>query len=204
VIIPESAIIAARKCTLTSAGLTPQALGACGAPTWRCESLPRVAAPDFEFTEDMNLSILRQALSKNKATPVLWSVLHESLCVITPALLFLCFFNVHTLDPTRIGWVLQNDWGQHSLGWNAFRHEPWSTFNHESLLGAPTGLSVIYTDSNPLFAFIFRPWTASFRPISNISACGSSSASACTSSSPTSWSSRMRRTAGRPMPARFA
>ncbi len=107
----------------------------------------------------MNLPILRQlgqALSKLKSAPALWTVLHESLCVVTPAILFLCFFNVHTLDPTRISWVLQNDWGQHSLGWNAFRHEPWSSFNHESLLGAPMGLSVIYTDSNPLFAFFFK------------------------------------------------
>ncbi len=107
----------------------------------------------------MKLSLppqLGQALSKLKAFPVISTSVHEALCVITPAILFLCFFNVHVLDPTRISWVLQNDWGQHSLGWNAFRHEPWSTFNHESLLGAPTGLSVIYTDSNPLFAFIFK------------------------------------------------
>lgn len=108
----------------------------------------------------MNLSsFLRlpgDVLSKLKAAPIVWTVVHEAVCVITPAILFLCFFNVHVLDPTRISWVLQADWGQHSLGWNAFRHEPWSTFNHEGLLGAPTGLAVIYTDSNPLFAFFFK------------------------------------------------
>jgi hypothetical protein len=113
----------------------------------------------FEFLSDMKLSLpplLRQALTKLQTTPIVGNFVHEAACIITPAILFLCFFNVHVLDPTRISWVLQNDWGQHSLGWNAFRHEPWSSFNHESFLGAPTGLSIIYTDSNPLFAFIFK------------------------------------------------
>jgi hypothetical protein len=78
----------------------------------------------------------------------------------TPAVLFLIFFDPHVLDPTRIGWTMEADWGQHVLGWNAFRHMPWSSGNHENLLYAPTGLNVIYTDSNPLFAFIFKLFRA--------------------------------------------
>ncbi len=77
-----------------------------------------------------------------------------------PVVLFLIFFDPHVLDPTRIGWTMEADWGQHVLGWNAFRHMPWSSGNHENLLYAPTGLNVIYTDSNPLFAFIFKPFRA--------------------------------------------
>jgi len=80
--------------------------------------------------------------------------------IAAPAFLFLAFFNPWVLDPTRIGWLMEADWGQHFLGWNAFRQMPWSSFNHEDLLYHPTGLSVIYTDSNPLFAFIFKPFRA--------------------------------------------
>lgn len=81
-----------------------------------------------------------------------------ALFVLIPAFLFLAFFNPWVLDPKRIGWLMEADWGQHFLGWNAFRHVAWSSFNHEDLLYHPTGLSVIYTDSNPLFAFIFKPF----------------------------------------------
>lgn len=80
------------------------------------------------------------------------------LCILAPVFLFLAFFNPWVLDPTRIGWLMEADWGQHFLGWNAWRQMPWSSFNHEDLLYHPTGLSVIYTDSNPLFAFIFKPF----------------------------------------------
>lgn len=86
--------------------------------------------------------------------------LFRGLCIVTPLLLFVTFFNPYILDPTRIGWTLVADWGQHVLGWNAFRHVSWASFNHEDLLYHPAGLSVIYTDSNPLFAFIFKPLRA--------------------------------------------
>ncbi len=82
--------------------------------------------------------------------------LFRASCILAPVFLFLAFFNVFVLDPTRVGWLLDEDWGQHVLGWNAFRHMPWSTFNHESLLGAPMGNTIISTDSNPLFAFFFK------------------------------------------------
>ena len=91
-------------------------------------------------------------------TPYLVRGTHMGLCTIAPVFLFLCFFNPNVLDPTRIGWLLEADWGQHVLGWNAFRHAA-DGFNHESLLGAPMGNPIIGTDSNPLFAFIFRPFS---------------------------------------------
>ncbi len=87
--------------------------------------------------------------------------LHLMLLGVTPVVLFLIFFDPHVLDPTRIGWLMEADWGQHVLGWNAWRHMPWSYGSYENLLYSPTGLPLIYTDSNPLFAFIFKafnPW----------------------------------------------
>lgn len=76
---------------------------------------------------------------------------------LLPLALFGTFFNWHVLDPTRIHWALTDDWGQHVLGWQAYRNSPLSwPFNHETLLAAPNGLSLIYTDSNPPLAFLFR------------------------------------------------
>jgi len=92
--------------------------------------------------------------------PRLLDGLYWILLGAAPVVLFLIFFDPHVLDPTRIGWTMEADWGQHVLGWNAFRHMPWSSGNHENLLYAPYGLNIIYTDSNPLFAFIFKLFRA--------------------------------------------
>ena len=74
-----------------------------------------------------------------------------------PFLLFGLFFSLDILDPTRIGWLMDGDWGQHFLGWHAFRQTPLAwPYNRESLLAYPTGLSLIYTDSNPLLALPLR------------------------------------------------
>ncbi|ESQ83474.1 hypothetical protein AEAC466_12425 [Asticcacaulis sp. AC466] len=74
-----------------------------------------------------------------------------------PIFLFATFFTLDILNPTRIGWLLNGDWGQHFLGWHAYRQTPlqWP-FNHQTLLAHPTGLSLIYTDSNPLLALPLR------------------------------------------------
>ncbi|MFT3996494.1 MAG: DUF6311 domain-containing protein [Asticcacaulis sp.] len=79
------------------------------------------------------------------------------LTLATPFILFSLFFHLEILDPTRIGWLLDEDWGQHVLGWHAFRNVPWAwPFNYQNLLAWPTGISIIYTDSNPFFSFIFK------------------------------------------------
>ena len=95
------------------------------------------------------------AIMKSLPAPVQTGVF-AALCVLTPVLLFTAFFDWNVVNPTRIGWLMQADWGQHVLGWNAFRHVSWSSFNHESLLGAPVGNTIVSTDSNPLFAFSFK------------------------------------------------
>ncbi len=99
-----------------------------------------------------------RAINWLNTMPAMRNGLFRGVCIVTPVLLFLAFFTPEVVIPTRIGWLMQADWGQHVLGWNAFRHTPWTAGNHESLLYAPTGLSVLYTDSNPLFAFIFKPF----------------------------------------------
>jgi len=85
------------------------------------------------------------------------SILRRCLWAALPFLLFGIFFHWRVLDPTRIHWTLADDWGQHVLGWQAWRHTPLAwPFNHEFLLAPPAGLSLLYTDSNPPMAFLFR------------------------------------------------
>jgi len=82
---------------------------------------------------------------------------HTALKFAIPLVLFSLFFTLDILVPTRVGWLLAGDWGQHFLGWHAFRQTPLAwPFNHEYLLAHPTGLSLIYTDSNPLLALPLR------------------------------------------------
>jgi hypothetical protein len=86
---------------------------------------------------------------------------------LLPFGLFALFFHLEILDPTHIAWIMAdhgpgaNDWGQHALGWHAFRHDIWRwPFYEQKLLAYPTGLSVLYTDSNPLIAIplkLFAP-----------------------------------------------
>lgn len=113
--------------------------------------------------------MLKNALEaiKTRLTPAkAWVIDHQdplnkwgfdAAAILTPVILFLCFFNPYVLDPTRIGWLMTHDWGQHVLGWNAFRHVPWDwAFYYQNLLAYPTGLSIIYTDSNPPLAYLFK------------------------------------------------
>ena len=51
--------------------------------------------------------------------PRLLDGLYWILLGAAPVVLFLIFFDPHVLDPTRIGWTMEADWGQHVLGWNA-------------------------------------------------------------------------------------
>jgi hypothetical protein len=62
------------------------------------------------------------------------------------------------VNPTQTSWVLvEADHRIHFLGWHMFQHEPWRmppgvVTNY----GHPVGTSIAYTDSIPLFAFLFK------------------------------------------------
>jgi hypothetical protein len=88
----------------------------------------------------------------------------KALTFAVPVLLFMLFFTPAILDPTRVGWLLDGDWGQHFLGWHAYRQTPlgWP-FNYQTLLSHPTGLSLLYTDSNPLVSIPMR-WLSGILP----------------------------------------
>ncbi len=63
------------------------------------------------------------------------------------------------LDPSYIDWAIMigGDPFQHYIGWEMFRSSPWSfPLGHISSLVYPTGISLTFTDSIPLFSFFFK------------------------------------------------
>lgn len=66
------------------------------------------------------------------------------------------------LWPTYTGWLVDYDSAQHWLGWQFFRHSPlfqWPIGANPDF-GMDIGSSVVFTDSIPLLAFIFKPLNA--------------------------------------------
>lgn len=78
------------------------------------------------------------------------------------ALIFLLLYGVRVLDPTSVDWILNNpspDPAQHYLGWELFRrspvHLPYIGANYNAVY--PFRTSVLFTDSLPLAALLFKP-----------------------------------------------
>lgn len=61
--------------------------------------------------------------------------------------------------PTRIGWAMSGDWGQHVLGWEMFRNAPWGfPLGKLPNVAVPMGTYVGYTDANPWVAVLLKPF----------------------------------------------
>lgn len=74
-------------------------------------------------------------------------------------LCFLCVYGVKVLDFTYTGWLMNGDMDlrQHFLGWCHYRTSDWHLpIGLIDTLSDPTSVSVIWTDSIPLFAVIFK------------------------------------------------
>ena len=74
--------------------------------------------------------------------------------------LFYLLLGFFILNPLHVSWLLEpnnQDTVQHFIGWEFFRHESWH-FPLGLILqyGAPLGTSIVYTDSVPLFALLFK------------------------------------------------
>lgn len=65
------------------------------------------------------------------------------------------------LPPTRIAWMMREDWAGHLFGWLFYRNAPWglplSASPHQL---HPYGTSVALTDGNPLVAVLLKPFEA--------------------------------------------
>ncbi|WP_096314204.1 DUF6311 domain-containing protein [Escherichia coli] len=75
--------------------------------------------------------------------------------------IFFMYVGVNVLDFKRVGWLMIGDPGQSWSGWNFFRSTPllqWPlglNYNY----GMGVGGSIVYTDSIPIMAFIFKPFS---------------------------------------------
>jgi hypothetical protein len=74
------------------------------------------------------------------------------------ALFFLYIFGTAILDFAYTGWLMAGgDLSQHYLGWKLFRNSSWYfPFGLIDNIVYPFKVSIIYTDSIPLFAIIFK------------------------------------------------
>lgn len=70
---------------------------------------------------------------------------------------FLYFFEIEILNPKNITWLTEGDRLQNYLGSYAFRADDWHfPLLKTTLIAYPEGVSIIYTDSNPLFSLLFK------------------------------------------------
>jgi hypothetical protein len=94
------------------------------------------------------------------------SVLECALLAIVPLGLFLALFHPAILDVHNVGWLLQGtDNGENALGLQAWLNDAargWSL--RTTLLNAPEGVTLLFTDSNPLLALLVRPIAAVLGP----------------------------------------
>jgi hypothetical protein len=85
--------------------------------------------------------------------------------LLAPCLLgaagFLLAVGPYVLDPTNTAWLRdEGDSMQHYLGWAFFRHGPWTwPLGLNPNFGLELGTSILYSDSVPIFAFLFKPFS---------------------------------------------
>ncbi|TVT85781.1 DUF6311 domain-containing protein [Pseudomonas sp. H3(2019)] len=86
--------------------------------------------------------------------------------VALPPLLLgvVAFFMVigpRALDPQNIAWLESGDPATHYLGWVFFRHSAWTfPLGLNPSYGLELGNAVIFSDSNPLLALLFKPFSS--------------------------------------------
>ncbi len=82
-----------------------------------------------------------------------------AVCALIGAVVFIGIYGTRILDFTDTGWLFNNDHDlrQHYIGWCAYRSDPWHfPIGLIDSLSYPNSMSVIYTDSIPLLAVIFK------------------------------------------------
>ena len=74
------------------------------------------------------------------------------------AVVFMLIYGVRILNPTYTDWLLTGgDLTQHYLGWVAYRNGSWTfPIGMTEVLAYPMQTSVIFTDSIPCFAVLFK------------------------------------------------
>ncbi|SDA89637.1 hypothetical protein SAMN03159443_04287 [Pseudomonas sp. NFACC15-1] len=77
------------------------------------------------------------------------------------ALAFFMVIGPRALDPQNIAWLGNGDPATHYLGWSFFRQSPWSfPIGLNPSYGLELSNSIVFSDSNPLLAFVFKPFAS--------------------------------------------
>jgi hypothetical protein len=92
------------------------------------------------------------------------TIVDLGLPVLIGLLLFWAFTGGKIALPTNLDWILRSngDPVQHYVGWSFFRDAPFFQwpFGRNWAYGETLSSSIVFTDSIPLFAFIFRPFSS--------------------------------------------
>lgn len=91
-----------------------------------------------------------------------WPDLAAPLVVLTIAVAaFLAMVGWQILIPTNVDWLGAGDPQTHLLGWEFFRHSAWGLpLGANPDYGLELSNSILYSDSIPLLAFLFKPFSA--------------------------------------------
>lgn len=74
---------------------------------------------------------------------------------------FFIVIGPRALNPQNIAWLSSGDPATHYLGWVFFRHSPWSwPLGLNPSYGLELSSAIIFSDSNPLLALVFKPFAA--------------------------------------------
>lgn len=74
---------------------------------------------------------------------------------------FFLIIGPRALNPQNIAWLGNGDPATHYLGWAFFRQSPWTfPIGLNPSYGMELGNGIIFSDSNPLLAFLFKPFAA--------------------------------------------
>ncbi|WP_162556186.1 DUF6311 domain-containing protein [Pseudomonas sp. 31-12] len=74
---------------------------------------------------------------------------------------FFLIIGPRALNPQNIAWLGNGDPATHYLGWVFFRQSPWTfPIGLNPSYGMELGNGIIFSDSNPLLAFLFKPFAA--------------------------------------------
>lgn len=93
-----------------------------------------------------------------KKNPSLWFLVPW----VLGALIFILVTGGGIVWPQNVNWLLNGDPAQHWLGWQFFRNSPllqWPLGANPDF-GTEIGSSIVFTDSIPLLAFIFKPFSS--------------------------------------------
>lgn len=83
-----------------------------------------------------------------------------ALPLIIGTIAFFLVVGPRALEPENIAWLSKGDPSAHYLGWQYFRYSDWKfPIGLNPDYGLELGSSIIFCDANPLFAFLFKPFS---------------------------------------------